>query len=223
MVQVPVGESVKLIDSSNPNRDFEFQLSGNGISLGRSKLTAGDENAKQLFAGDRGEIKLESGESLYGFGVDSKANGKTADINIEKAGFIINFQPRSTLATVETTAEDREAPARSDDFVFESGSNVTLPANGTITEEFEAPDRADSLGLLLQSTGDAELNVLFQPTANGQTIAQRGPTQDPTYSTTGGAANQVFKSVLIVAPHIEVDIVDNSGASNQVDYAIYAR
>jgi len=28
---------------------------------------------------------------------------------------------------------------------------------------------------------------------------------------------------LIVAPHIEVDIVDNSGASNQVDYAIYAR
>ena len=61
MVQVPVGESVKLIDSSNPNRDFEFQLSGNGISLGRSKLTARDENAKRLFAGDRGEIQLDPG------------------------------------------------------------------------------------------------------------------------------------------------------------------
>jgi len=223
MVTVPVGEVVKLVDSSNPHRDFEFQLSGNGVRLGRSKLTASDENAKALFAGDRGELKLDPRESIYAFNHDPKDNGKDANIQIEKAGFIINFQPRSTLATVETTAEDREAPARSDDFIFESGSNVAVSAGGSIVEDFEAPDRADSLGILVEATGAAEVEVAFKPQESAATIATRGPTQDPTYATAGGAGNQVFKSVLIVAPHIEVSITDTSGSSNQIDYALYAR
>jgi len=223
MVTVPVNESVKLIDSSNPNREFEFAISGNGIQLGRSKATATEQSSKRILTGDRGTITLEAGESLYGFNYDPKGNGNPAEVDIEKAGFIIQFQPRSVLATVETTAEDREAPAASDDFVFESGSNVSVAANGSIVEDFEVPDRADDLGILVEASGAAEVEVAFKPAPSAATIATRGPTQDPTYATAGGAANQIFKSVLIVAPHVEVTITDTSGSSNTVNYALYAR
>jgi len=223
MVTVPVNESVKLIDSSNPNREFEFALSGNGVRLGRSRATATEEAAKKILTGDRGTITLESGESLYAFNFDPKGNGRPAEVDIEKAGFIIQFQPRSVLATVETTAEDREAPAASDDFVFESGANVSVAAGGSLTEDFEVPDRAADLFILVEASGAAEVTVSFKPAPSAATIATRGPTQDPTYATAGGAANQIFKSVLIVAPHIEVNITDTSGSSNTVNYALYAR
>jgi len=223
MVSVPVGESVKLVDSSNPNREFEFAVSGNGVRLGRSKNTATEASAKRVLAGDRGKLLLDPGESIYAFNHDPKSNGATAEVDIEKAGFIIEFQPRSVLATVETTAEDREAPAASDAFIFESGSNVTVAGSGSITEDFEAPDRADSLGILVQSSGAAEVQINFKPAPSSTTIATRGPTQDATYSTAGGASNQIFKSTLIVAPHIEVVITDTSGSSNTISYALYAR
>ena len=56
MVDIPAGESVKLIDSSNPAREFQFSLSGNGVRIARHKLTATDKNAKEVIPGDRGTI-----------------------------------------------------------------------------------------------------------------------------------------------------------------------
>ena len=223
MVDVPAGESVKLIDASNPSREFQFSLTGNGVRIARHKLTATDTQAKEIIPGDRGRLQLERGESLYAFGTDSKGTGRIARFDLDKAGFFINFQPRTVQATVETTAEDREAPPSSDDFIFESGSNVTVSGGGTITEDFEAPDRADNLGILVEADAAADVNVRFKPQASANVIASRGPTQDPTYATVGGPSNQVFKSTLIVAPHIVVDITDTSGATNTVSYALYAR
>jgi len=223
MVKVPPGESVKLIDSSNPNREFQFSLTGNGVRIARHKLTATDTQAKDVIPGDRGRLTLEPGESLYAFGTDSKGSGKIAEFDLDKAGFFIAFQPRTVQATVETTAEDRAAPPRSDDFVFREGQNVSLNANASLTEDFEAPDRADSIGILLESSGAAEVVIQFRPSGNGGVIAERGPTQNPDYATAGGPAAQVFQSTLLVAPHVTVEISDTSGSNNTVSYSIYAR
>jgi len=222
VVTVPVGESVKLIDSSNPNRDFEFSCSGNGVRLGRSKATATEASAKPVLAGDRGVLQLEPGESIYAFNFDPKGNGRDAQIQIEKQGFVISFQPRSVLATVETTAEDREAPAASDDFIFEGAIDRTIPANGSVTIDFEAPDRADDVGILAEFDAAGEVEVGFAASDGEPIIASRTVTQDPTYSTTG-SPDQIYKSVLIVAPHITVTFTDTSGASNDVNYSVYAR
>jgi len=221
-ITVPVGESVKLIDSSNPNREFEFAVSGNGVRVGRSKATATEENAKRIFAGDRGELLLDPGESIYAFNDDVKDNGKPAQVDIEKQGFVLSFQPRSVLATVETTAEDREAPARSDDFIFEGAIDRTIPANGSVSIDFEAPDRADDVGILAEFDAAGEVEVGFAAGAGDPIIASRTPTQDGTYATAGSPA-QIYKSVLIVAPHVTVTFSDTSGASNDVNYAVYAR
>jgi len=222
MVTVPVGESVKLIDSSNPNRDFEFSISGNGVRLGRSKATATEPAAKPALAGDRGELRLDPGESIYAFNFDPKGNGRPADIQIEKQGFVISFQPRSVLATVETTAEDREAPAASDDFIFEGAIDRTIPANGSVSIDFEAPDRADDVGILAEFDAAGEVEVGFAASAGEPIIASRTVTQDATYATTG-SPDQIYKSVLIVAPHITVTFSDTSGSNNDVNYSVYAR
>lgn len=223
MVDIPAGESVKLIDSSNPAREFQFSLTGNGARIARHKLTATDTQAKRIIPGDRGSIELERGESLYGFNTDSKGNGAVANFDLEKAGFFISFQPRTVQATVETTAEDREAPPSSDDFVFESGSNVSLAAGESIVEDFETPDRADDLGVLVETSDAAELEVNFKPAESANVIATRSVTQDPIFGTSGGAANQIFAAVLIVAPHISAEILNTSGGSNTISYAFYAR
>lgn len=223
MVDIPAGESVKLIDSSNPAREFQFSLSGNGVRIARHKLTATDTQAKKIIPGDRGTIELERRESVYAFNEDTKGNGAIASFDLEKAGFFISFQPRTTQATVETTAEDREAPPSSDDFVFESGSNVSVAAGGSIVEDFETPDRADDLGVLIETSDPAELEVNFKPAASADTIATRSQLQDPTYATSGGPSNQIFKSVLIVAPHISAEILNTAGVTNTISYAFYAR
>lgn len=221
-ITVPVGESVKLIDSSVPDREFEFAVTGNGVRLGRSKATATEEAAKRIFAGDRGELVLDPGESIYAFNDDPKDNGQPARVDIEKQGFVLSFQPRSVLATVETTSEDREAPAASDDFVFEGAINRTIPANGSVSVDFQAPDRADDIGILAEFNSAGEVAVGFAAGDGEPIIASRTAAQDGTYATAGTPA-QIYKSVLIVAPHITVTFSDTSGANNDVNYAVYAR
>lgn len=119
----------------------------------------------------------------------------------------------------------RTGPARSEIFEHKSGESVELDTgSGGATEsvEFTAPDRGSDVTVHVQEwDGAGHVRIEFLDEPGGNEITQRDQNDKSTYATDG--TSDVFVSTTIPSPYVRVEIVDDSGASNVVDYNIYAR
>lgn len=89
-------------------------------------------------------------------------------------------------------------------------------ADGTV------PDRADTISVTANPTGDAHAEVIFyDDAAKSNTLATITDTENSDLGSTGGGL--ITAEVAIFTPHIDVDFVDDSAAANSTDGAAYAR
>lgn len=114
---------------------------------------------------------------------------------------------------------DTVVDPRTDSFVHRQASGVDINA-ATATESFTAPDRADAMTVHAETSGAAHVEVRFQDGA-GSTVTQRDDSDNPDFAVAG--AGDIFVTVDVASPNIEVAVVDDSGAANSTDYNIYCR
>lgn len=100
------------------------------------------------------------------------------------------------------------------------GTNVDVNSS-TRSEQFTVPQTADYIVCNVDDAAGAfHVEVEFQD-ENGNAITVRDDTDNSSYS--GDSSTDVFTATEVVGAFAEVRIVDDSGASNTIDYSIYSR
>jgi len=137
--------------------------------------------------------------------------------------------PLGTDTNVEDIqgVQDKEGttvPPASGDFAHVSATGHELDSGnggGTVIEAISAPDRAEQVTIHVSGwDGSGHVVLAFQD-ADGNDITTRDDGDSSAYGTDG--ARDVFVTAAVASPHLEVRIVDDSGASNVVSYSVYVR
>lgn len=128
-------------------------------------------------------------------------------------------------ASAVEDSQGRTGPARSEIFEHTSDTATELDAGsggGTETVVLDAPDRATTLTIHVQGwDGSGHVRVEFLDSSNGSEVTHRDDNDVGSYATDG--TEDVFVETAIASPYLKIEIVDDSGASNTVDYNVYAR
>lgn len=215
-ITIDPGDRTKLISQPAEADAYNVDVSGSAVYLSHNPRAV-VRDGKKVRRGDRVEISNLRGKPVYAK-VPSDASS-SATVEVDRAGFALNFFPRAVQATVQTDNDDEAAP-RTDAFVHEYGSAVDVNASDEVIN-IDAPDRADFLVIHVDDAiGDYDVSVAFMdPDGNEITTRTSGDNSD----LSGNASTDVFGRVAIAAPKAQVTISDTSGASNTLDYSIYAR
>lgn len=215
-VTIQPGEREKIISQPAQGDAYNIGVQGADIYLSHSSASTRNEGRK-VVPGDRATLRHLRGKSIYA--KNPPGNDDPAKISIDKAGFDIVFQSRPVVGAVQQESGD-EAPAASDAFIHRYGKDVDVNA-ASVVEEMAAPDRADKLKIHVDgAAGPFSVAVRFLD-EDYNVVSERDDTDLSNYA--GDSSNDVFLSVDIASPYIQVEIDDDSGSVNEVDYSIYAR
>lgn len=213
------GETALLIPSDDET-EYYATLTGASVQLGRTEAQAeNDARSRPGPAGDRGELRAEENEEVWVH--NPPTNEKTAWFQLDHNGFFWTREARSVVGGV-LTSDDNEASPANDDDVHRYGTAIDVNAS-EVSEAIEAPDAADSV---VVSVDDADgafgVVVEFLDSAGGSVITARDGDNNPDYD--GSGSSDVLVTVDgIASPFVRVRITDDSGATNTLDYSIYAR
>jgi hypothetical protein len=202
-IDISAGETVKIVNESQARDTWKATISGGDILVGHHKQEV-PRNGDRIKAGDRVRLDNLGGSPLYAY-----ADGKDVTVSISEAAVNITFMARTVVGSVQADDGSEVAPA-SGAFVHEFGSGADFSA--TVTESFEAPDRADWIVINVDDANNSfTVDVKFTD-SSGTEITSR--------QLTGDSSTDVFERVAVASPHIEVEF---SGAATSADYNIYAR
>jgi len=223
MSTITAGAEPSKIAGPGDNKNlYDFRLEGNALLLARSKRAAKDFNSprRRLRKGDRGTLKREEGEELWAYNDDLTGDGSDAQLDLSQAGFFLDFGSRPVVGAVDNSAGD-EAPAASDNF-FEAGATGVDVNASTEQNAFTSPDAAEVVVVSVdEATGSFHVELHGLASSGGSVLTTRDDNDLSGYA--GDSTSDVFMSTDIMAAFMRVDIVDDSGAANTVDYSIYAR
>jgi len=216
-IHIAQGETQEIVPPG-PKATYDFGVSGAKVSLGRTAEAARSARRTPYRRGDRGEVTVDQGERIFAHAVDAKAT-----VSIEKAGFFVSLFPRAIVGAVESDDGEENAPA-SDSYVHESGTAVDVNAS-TETVDIELPGRADFLVIHADDASGAYHVAVTWYDGDPEDGGTAGPTRDDNDDTAyaGDGSTDVFQRVAVAAPWARVEIIDDSAATNELDYSIYAR
>lgn len=120
-----------------------------------------------------------------------------------------------TITEVEDS-EGRSVPVANDDEVQETATGVDINAD-TETVTVDCPDAATTLTVLVDPEAAAHLEIEWQDT-DGNTVISRGTNENEAFASTGGS--QIFAVATVATGTAVVRLVDDSGGSNAVNYAV---
>ena len=213
------GETRLLIPTEDTT-EYYATLTGASVQLGRTEKQAkSDTHSRPGPSGDRGPMQAESNEEIWVHNPEENQN--VAFFHLDHNGFWWNREARDTVASVLTSEDNPASPANDDD-VHRFGEQVDVNAEA-VAEAIEMPDAADSLVISCDdAAGSFGVVVEFLDSADGTVLTKRNKDKNPEYG--GGASSDVYVEVTGVAsPFVRVRIVDESGATNALDYSVYAR
>lgn len=125
----------------------------------------------------------------------------------------------SEIDRVQDRAGNNVPPA-SDDFDHAGATGVDVNA-ATETVTPAAPGRASTVVIHVEGwDGAGHVEVEFQD-ADGNALTLRDDSDNSDYGTDG--THDVYVATSLASPWFAVRIVDESGASNTVDYSVYVR
>lgn len=213
-VEISPGETKQIVSEPVSNAEYKCRVTGADVSLSHSPRQTVN-NGTTIAKGDRFELSNLQGGSVYAKNVGSDP----AEIEIDQAGFAINFWPRSVQGTVNTSSENDAAPSTDSFRHFnDTGADVNAAA---VSHAFKAPDRADFVVIHVDDADGAfTVHVEYtDPDGNVQTSVTGNDNAD----LSGDSATDVLTRVAIASPDARVRITDDSGVANTLDYNIYAR
>lgn len=210
------GQTEKIV--SQPGRDEAYNINVLGAKVYLGHRSNGlVREGKPVKAGDRTQASNLRGKPLYA--KNPATNSDDATIEIDQAGFALSFMARSTQATVQANSNNEAAPS-TDDFIERQDTNVDVNAS-TATEKFIAPGRADNVTVSVDNAdGSYSVAVEFLD-GDGNVVTRRDENNDSAYS--GDGTTDVMVTTDLASEQVRVEIEDDSGASNTLDYSIYAR
>lgn len=210
------GDSKKIV--SQPGREEAYNINVEGAEVYLSHRSNGIvREGKLLQPGDRTQATNLRGKPLHAKNPGS--NSSDATIQVDQAGFALNFMTRPVVGAVRTNSGDEAAPAN-DNFVLRQGTGVDVNAD-TVTEKFVAPDAADTVTVSVDDAVGAYSVAVEFLDGDGNTVTRRDENNSVAYS--GDSTEDVFVTVDLAAEQARVKIEDDSGASNTLDYSVYAR
>jgi hypothetical protein len=200
---------------SQPGRDEAYNINVEGATVFLSHRSNGIvREGKRVKAGDRTQASNLRGKPL--FAKNPGSNSSEATIEVDQAGFALNFMTRPVVGAVRTTSGNEAAPAN-DNFVHLVGTGRDVSSN-PVSETFEAPDAADDVLISVDDADNTfEVAVVFED-ADGNEVTRRDSNNSGEYS--GSSSTDVFVETLIASPHVTVEV---SGAATSLDYSVYAR
>jgi len=211
------GDPVKIAGPGDARKEYEFRCEGNSVLLGRRKQSVADTASprRRLRKGDRGTIDREEGEEIWAFNDDLAGDGSDARLDLQQAGFYVNFGTRPVVGAVDT-GRDAEAPAASDEYVHRYATGAD-PSAGVV-ESFRTPNAAETVAVSVDDADDSfEVAVVFTD-ADGNEITRRDSGNSGDYS--GNSTTDVFLETVIASDYVSVEI---TGAATSADYTVYAR
>lgn len=216
MGEISVGdEPVELVGEHQSNEEWKAYVAGADILVDHSR-TQVRQQGDVIKAGDRVRFGDLRGLPVYAV---ARTPGEEASVRISRDALSISFMTRHTVGAVQRNDGSEASPA-SDAYEAFYGESADVNA-APVAEAFEAPDRADFLVVSVDdAAGPYHVEVRYCDDQYN-TITQRDDTTDASLS--GDASDDVLTRVAVASPYVEVRIVDDSGASNPVDYNIYAR
>jgi hypothetical protein len=215
-IQIGPGETELLVSASDDSEYFA-QVTGTRVQLARTAQAA-RLRGRNADAGDRGPLRSEENEEVWAYNPHDE---QTAKVHLDHNGFWFERQARAVVGSVLTSDQSEASPANDDD-VHVFGTDVDVNAEA-VSESLEAPDAADSVVVHCDDADGAfGVTVEFLDGPNGNVVTARDGDDNPDYD--GDDTSDVLVEVTGVAsPWIRVRIADESGASNSLDYSIYAR
>lgn len=212
-IDISAGETKKIVTEEQARDTWKATISGGDILVGHHPRET-QRNGDRVKAGDRVQFSDLRGSPLYAY-----ADGKDVTVSISEAAVNITFMARTVVGSVQADDGSEVAPA-SDAFVHREGTAVDVNAS-TVSESFECPDRADFVVVAVDDADGAfHVEVAFQD-SDGNDVVVRDDNNVTDYA--GDATTDVLARVAVASPHVEVRIVDDSAAQNELDYTVYAR
>jgi len=210
------GESEKIV--SQPGRDEAYNINVDGAEVYLNHSSNGIvREGKRVQPGDRTTAHNLRGKSLYA--KNPAQNDRDATVQVDMAGFALDFMTRPVVGAVRTNSGDEAAPAN-DNFVLRQDTGVDVNASA-VSEAFIAPDAADTVTVSCDdATGAYSVAVEFLD-GDGNVVTRRDDANGSGYA--GDGSTDVFVTTDLAAEECRVVIEDDSGASNTLDYSIYAR
>ncbi|WP_318569438.1 hypothetical protein [Salinigranum marinum] len=212
-IDIPAGETVKIVNEEQAYDTWKASITGGDILVGHHRQEV-KRNGDRIKAGDRVRLSNLGGSALYAYTDD---DGVT--VSISEAAVDIDFMVRTVVGSVQADDGSEVAPA-SAAFVHRQDTAVDVNASA-VSESFEAPDRADFVVVAVDDAdGSFHVEVAFQDDS-GTDVVVRDDGDLSDYA--GDSTTNVLVRAAVASPHVQVRIVDDSGAQNELDYSIYAR
>jgi len=210
------GDREKVVSQPGPDAAYNINVAGADVYLSHRSNGIVREG-KRVQEGDRTQASNLRGKPL--FAKNPGTNSSDAVIHVDQAGFALNFMTRAVIGSVRTNSGDEAAPAN-DNFVERQGTGVDVNA-ATVTETFIAPDAANNVTVSVDdATGAYSVAVEFLD-GDGNVVTRRDEGNSVAYS--GDSTTDVMVTTDLASEQVRVSIEDDSGASNTLDYSVYAR
>lgn len=113
-----------------------------------------------------------------------------------------------------------EKPPASDSFVTKEETDGYDLNSGDKTLDIEAPDRAGTITISVETSGAAEAVLRFED-ENGNVGTKRDKNDKSDYEVSG--AGHIYLSTSVASPYMTLVLKDNSGAANSATWNVYVR
>lgn len=193
----------------HPIVDSDGHLQVDVLSTSSGEANYAEDSAHT--SGDQGEFILTVRNDTVGSLVD--ADGDYAPLQVDSSGRLwVNVD--NTVSTSKDSSEHVHRQATGHE--LDSGSG-----GGDATESFTAPNGADDITVhVTQAEGSYHVEVAFQD-GGGSDVTVRDNNDNADLG--GDSTTDVYATVDVASPNVEVRVVDDSGASNTVNYNVYCR
>jgi len=214
------GQTKKIISADRPeDAEYRVHVSGAPVQIAHNRDHV-EKWGDTVQSGDRPILSELRGEPVHAYNPDATAD---AVVRVSKVGFDINFLPRYVLGAVQTNGGNEAAPAN-DAYVEYTDEQVDVSA-APPTHTFDVPDAAEVVAVACDDADGAyHAEVSWMTTDGSESVVVKFDDDNSAdYAGDGTGTNDVAVATQVFGERVRVRIVDDSGASNLLDYKVYAR